>query len=193
MVSKRRLCLTGCFFVVVATSFVFLPMASVWAEPQLHEQTRYYDIRGTTEQQLAQQMKSLGPKGYYAYCNYRIYYHYRSSPFENGCAISSLNVTVRTEYTMPRWIDKQEAPAALQQKWEEWYRCIKGHEEGHRDIGVRKARLVEKSLFTVRGPCNLIDGKMKESYHHVMAAAANDDAEYDRVTDHGRAQGCRFH
>jgi predicted secreted Zn-dependent protease len=176
--------------VILAVTFA---SAAIQAEPIVVEDTQYYKITGFSERGLRDQMTALGPNSYAGYTKCRIHYNFRSKNTIGGCVITSVVVNVHVAYTMPKWTNKSDAPLALQDAWEKYYSRLNKHEIGHRDIAVRNARLIEQGLFGLQGPsAQAVHDKAQEISKSYIEKAKQEDAEYDRITEHGKTQGLRL-
>jgi predicted secreted Zn-dependent protease len=186
VLTNRLFCLAGLLIVTLSFSLVH-------AEPIVVEETNYYKITGFSERGLLDQMNALGPKPYHGYTQSPIRYHFRSRNVVGGCVITSCIVSVHVTYTMPKWTNKSDGPLALQGKWDKYYRCLNTHEIGHKDIAVRNARLIEQSLIGLQGATGQeVANRAEEIARQYIEKAKQEDAEYDRVTGHGRSQGAHF-
>jgi predicted secreted Zn-dependent protease len=176
--------------VILAVTF---SSAVIQAEPVVVEETQYYKITGFSERGLRDQMTALGPGSFDAHTQCRITYNYKSMNTLGRCVITSLLVNVHVTYTMPKWTNKSDAPIALQSAWDQYYSRLYRHETGHRDISVRNGRLIEQNLLGLQGPSpQAVHDKAQEVALAFIEKAKQEDAEYDRVTGHGKTQGVQF-
>lgn len=176
--------------VILAVTFA---SAMIQAEPIVVEDTQYYKITGFSERGLRDQMTALGPNSYAGYTKCRIHYNFRSKNTIGGCVITSVVVNVHVTYTMPKWTNKPDAPIALQSAWEKYYSRLYKHETGHKDISVRNGRLIEQSLLGLQGAsAQAVHDRAQEISQSYIEKAKQEDAEYDRITEHGKTQGLQF-
>ncbi len=136
---------------------------TVIANPDTQTIWQYYDISGTTSKELKVEMKQKGPKGYWAYARWYI-------SWTGDCKIS-LNIN----YTMPRWVNKKNAPKKLQNKWESMIANLAKHEKGRGNHGINAANAIAKS--------NCADAA------EITQKWAAQDKIFDKETGHGRKQG----
>ena len=133
----------------------------------------HYDIVGSTFAELRREMKAHSQrkrnKDYWGYTT-REY-------FPKGGRKVTCPVIIINNYEMPRWKNRHEASAEMQQEWDRMYRQLLKHEYGHGRINIRAA--------------------------HEHAAAGCDDRKkdkinkrrkfrnnlYDLLTRHGRLTG----
>jgi predicted secreted Zn-dependent protease len=160
------------------------------AEPILIEKTVYYDIKGLSVSELQLQRQKLGPKAFFGNTETHTNYHYKNGANSLACYVTSVAVTVRITYTMPRWANKFQATAALRDKWDKFYQRLQFHEMGHKEISVRNARLLELRILEAGSQsCQSLDARLKEVWEDFLERTRRENAEYDRKTDHGRSQG----
>jgi predicted secreted Zn-dependent protease len=185
--TNRRLFSLAVFLIVAFVSAV------AHAEPIVVEETQYYKITAFSERGLKDQMNELGPKPYHGYTHSQTRYHFRSKNAIGGCYITSVLVNVHVTYTMPKWTNKSDAPLGLQSSWERFYRCLNSHEIAHREITVRNARLIEQKLLGLQDlTTQLLHDKANEIARACIEKGKQENAEYDRTTEHGKTQGAHF-
>lgn len=126
--------------------------------------THFYDITGNTAGELRDAMAQEGPHGYWAYTTW--YVHWSA-----GCDIS-----VKIDYTMPRWLDRDTAPASLRDEWDQMLKNLWRHERGHAEHGLKAAAEIEVSHCA-------------DDPHDITDKWANEDKVYDNETHHGARQG----
>ncbi|MCP5095503.1 MAG: DUF922 domain-containing Zn-dependent protease [Chloroflexi bacterium] len=108
-------------------------------------------------------MKRKGPKGYWAYAKWNIRWS------------GTCRVTLKINYTMPRWKNKNNAPKRLQKSWNKMIINLKRHEEGHGLHGINAANAI------VKAKCN--------GSNRIITKWAKQDKVFDKKTGHGRKQG----
>lgn len=113
----------------------------------------------------------------------------------NGrCAISGVLSTVHVTYTLPRWADRETAPAPLRDRWDRYHLSLLAHEKGHGAIALEVAKLIDAALVgqsSDEGCDGLNTGSVK-IVDEVMLRGEAMQREYDRATRHGSAQGAQF-
>ena len=137
------------------------------AKPTIKSITKYYSIQGTNFQQLKQQMRRKGPKGYWAYARWDV-------RWSGKCKLS-----VTLKYTFPKWTNISAAPKSSQKAWKRMMVALKKHEQGHGKHGINAAREIEKHRC----------GKKSNS---IISKWGNQDKKYDARTRHGKTQGVRL-
>ncbi|MGE3643214.1 MAG: DUF922 domain-containing protein [Beijerinckiaceae bacterium] len=128
------------------------------------EETKTYPIRGRTGAELIAQMQANGPKGFWAYTNWYV-------RWDRSCYV---RLSIR--YTLPEWVDKQNAPPELQRTWEHMIDRLRHHELGHGQHGKHAAQEIG-------------DSSCRNAPHLIVRKWSRKDREYDAQTGHGKTQG----
>ena len=134
------------------------------ASTSIKTSTKYYKISGKTTKELKSQMKRKGPRGYWAYAKWNVNWK------NKGCRVS-----VKINYTFPKWVDMNKAPNSVRVKWKKMIIALKKHEKGHGNHGINAGREISKS--NCKNPKSAIK------------KWAAEDKNFDRRTNHGRNQG----
>ena len=152
---------------VFSTFLILLTSAGLAsAKPKVKENWSYYEVRGNSIGQLQSQLKSKGPKGFWAYTSWYV-------RWSGACAVS-----VEIRYTMPKLIKNDAMPASVLSIWNKMYAALEKHERNHGQHGINAAREIE------RNGCR--NGKA------IIRKWAEQDRIYDRKTQHGKTEGIRF-
>lgn len=157
----------------------------------------YYDVTGRTARELVAQLRALGPKtstgAYWAETRSPMRWTWRSKPTGGGfCELTSVQVFVRSEMTMPRWIPPADTEPGLYDAWKRSMAALQTHEIGHKDISARAARQVLQQLNAVHSYCDGLSAEIKRLTDGIMARTAAEQAQYDLTTRHGLTQGTAF-
>ena len=151
------------FAALLAVILLGFPASCGSAQSATTVHTGYYSITGTTVDELIAQMKSRGPHDGWAYTHWSVHW-------SGNC-----RVTLRIDYTSPRWTNESDAPASLQQSWDTMVGRLHVHENGHAQHGRKAASEIGRS--GCRNPMSII------------RKWAEQDKIYDAQTNHGRKQG----
>jgi predicted secreted Zn-dependent protease len=150
----------------------------------------YYDIKGSTENELRDQLNKLGPTGYDGYkgdatTEWYIRWNwpgYGSDSCDLGAAIISHDIKV----ILPRWTPPVNTSRDLRAKWATYVTQLALHEKGH----------VEHVLENFPAVVEAIKGGTCESADIIgldmLDQLRQHDIDYDAVTHHGATQGARF-
>jgi predicted secreted Zn-dependent protease len=190
---KRRREMKKVFF-----SFLFLFLiygSPSWAEPEITETTMYYDIHGTTIEQLRSEMHhKSGHSDGLAYTNWTITCRADKVKTSQGYVVAKSNTKLILTYHYPRWTDEAQAPEELRQKWAAFVKALEIHERGHGAIAMEAARAVDQAVMAVKPnkDAHILDGFVKIAGDKTIAVFRKKEIEYDQSTKYGQNQGATF-
>jgi predicted secreted Zn-dependent protease len=150
----------------------------------------YYDITGSTEDELRAQLNTLGPVGYDGYkgdatTEWFIRWNwpgYGTSTCDLGAADISHDIKV----VFPRWSPNADASPDLIAKWAAYTKVLAEHEKGHVDSVLENFPAI---VDAIKGAtCETADSVGNEFLKELRQF----DVEYDAETQHGATQGARF-
>lgn len=149
--------------------------------------TNYYDLKGSTLEELDAQVAALGPHGFIAETvpYYHWNYTYRA---ENGsCRIDRVRVDARIVFTYPHWSN----PEAEQKATEEWGKRVvqlEQHEGEHEGIDRKTGREVYDAIAGIQPApsCAELQKEIEARAQAVIAKGREANDECDRATDHGK-------
>ncbi len=153
-----------CYLAIGLLSAVFLqiPFAHA-ANPTIKTNWKYYNISGSTSKELIAAMRQKGPNGFWAFARWSI-------RWTGKCQVS-----LKINYTLPRWKNKNSGPKQLQANWNKMVAALKKHEQLHGLNGINAAKEIVKT-------------KCKNG-DQTISKWANQDKVLDRKTDNGQNQG----
>lgn len=172
--------------------------STVYAAPKVVEQYRYYEVEGQTPRAIRQSMNQQRRKhvkgGYDAYVSWFLRWRFSYDDDFSGCKITTASTRVKVKYTLPRWVDLEQSPAATVARWQAYYDALLEHEHGHRDWGVSAANTIEESLKAMpyERDCLVLRAKAQRLASKILADHLRQEKRYDRVTRHGATQGAVF-
>ncbi len=187
-------------FLLLLTVFITVITTSpVDAAPAVPEETVYYNVQGTSADELRTQLNKFGVKGsdgktYYGYATWNVSWRYLCRSDMTNCWITSVQTTVRIKFTLPKWIDRSEAPEELRQKWDKYITALERHERRHRDIAVETAFQVERAIagMKLRGGCDGLKREANALGHRLVDNCKKRQSDYDARTNHGKLEGAQF-
>jgi predicted secreted Zn-dependent protease len=159
----------GSISISVATALLAILVGNVSPpaiEPTISIVKNYYEITGTSAASLRKQMKSEGPKGYWAYTRWRIKWS------------SDCKVRLTVNYTFPKLKNPDNVPLPLRKRFQAMLVKLKAHEEGHGQNGRDAA-------------AEILAADCKDARAIIKKYAAKDKS-YDKKTRHGYRQGVRL-
>jgi predicted secreted Zn-dependent protease len=150
----------------------------------------YYDINGSTETELRDQMNALapvGPDGYHGDALTTWFIHWKWEGYgTEDCDLSSVTATYDIKVTLPRWNPPQEASSALVEKWNKYVLALANHEKGHVDNVIANLPVVINSIH--RATCSTAETKAQD----ILSGIRLNDTNFDATTNHGATQGAQF-
>lgn len=178
-------------------ALTMLLLAQGPSAPQLVERTEYYEVAGSSEQELRAAINKQRPKDragerHDAVTSWDVRWKFRYVTVAEGCALESLATTLEVVTILPRWPNRQSG--ALTQRWDKYIAALEAHEDEHLQIGLRAARLVHARLSTseVARSCPILEERINSQAKTIVDQFLSEDAEYDRRTKHGASQGALF-
>ena len=167
------------------------------AEPTIAEEPSYYDIVGASAAELVAQMNSLGPidsndnKKVWAKARWRVNWRYAYHMEGSTCLLDKVTVSLRIEYTYPRWKNEADADEATRSAWTRFVSVLQKHERQHGQHGIDAAREVEPAIGAIEGrpTCEALAEEANAVGQRITKKHAARDVEYDQRTHHGRDEG----
>lgn len=150
----------------------------------------YYDIYGTTADELRSDLSSKYPVGRDGYRGdaatlWDIHWNWNGYGTQN-CDLSTVKVEYSIRVILPRWVIPRHADSALVRSWNEYRESLVVHEKGHVINVIEQAGLIQNTIMSSQ--CENADSAAQA----VIARIRLFDTVYDAETDHGATQGARF-
>jgi predicted secreted Zn-dependent protease len=167
------------------------PLPTVIATVDIpYARVTYYDISGSTETELRDQMNALaptGPDGYHgdALTSWYIRWTWDGYGTED-CDLRTAKATYDIKITMPRWIPPQDVSPALIEKWNRYILALAGHEKVHVDNVIANLPVITNTIR--RATCSTAEARAQE----ILEGMHQNDINLDAATDHGITQGAQF-
>jgi predicted secreted Zn-dependent protease len=154
-------------------------------------------VAGRSQADLLAAMQRWGPvwegRRFFGLTNTELRYAYRHVSGGGRCHPDRVVVTLNVAVTLPRWGIPRGTPYALERDWRHFERALRGHEDGHRRLAEEEAAALRRVLIALRAPaCDGLDAEAGQAARALRARYADAHREYDRRTDHGRAQGAAW-
>ncbi len=150
----------------------------------------YYDISGSTERELREQLDVLGPVGsdnirWDALTSWFIRWNWPGYG-SNACNLSVVKVSYDIEVIFPRWISSENASSELIAKWVRYTQALAEHEKWHVDIVIASIQSVTDAIMGAT--CDTAEAAAQAA----LIPIRQQNASYDETTRHGAMQGARF-
>lgn len=169
------------------------------AEPLIAKVMDYYDVTGTTPQEIRASLDQLSPtstrdgKHYdsITYDDITARFTFRGLP---NCAITSTDVTATIKIRFPRLQADARTPRPVQQAFARYLEKRMVHEQGHIDKIVETARQMEIGISGLPPiqSCRGLEAAAKHLGSNLLENLHRWRREYDDRTLRGRAQGAKF-
>jgi predicted secreted Zn-dependent protease len=167
--------------------------------PTVETRYEYYDVGGRTAADIRHALDKNGVRWtddrvYDAVTRWYVRWTYQYERVDERCRISGVVTRVDVVIRLPRWTDRDRAPAALRSRWDRYISALHRHELGHRRFGIRAAAEIEAAIAamdaaadcrTLGTAANAIGGRILDEYRR-------EEIAYDRDTRHGYVQGAVF-
>ncbi|HEY4722749.1 MAG TPA: DUF922 domain-containing protein [Anaerolineae bacterium] len=150
----------------------------------------YYDVSGSTENELRDQLDALGPVGFDGYkgdstTRWYITWHWPTHQ-DGSCQMDQTVVSYEIKVIFPRWKLTAGVSAQLVARWEQYTAALIEHEKGHVGLVVLNVPKVAEAVKGAQCEAANAVGEM------MLAEIHKQEGEYDAITNHGAAQGARF-
>jgi predicted secreted Zn-dependent protease len=166
----------------------------------VNEKYEYYEITGSTESELRQQMGQKGikwddGKTYDALTTWNVTWQYDYDCELSGCTAEDFKATVNIVFRYPQWVrDEAGAPEPLMAKWENYMNNLIVHEVGHRNMAVDAVAQMAAAVTELPGTPSRseLDRAVEALTRERMAKMNSEQRTYDDTTIHGTTQGAVF-
>ncbi|PCI79203.1 MAG: hypothetical protein COB20_05315 [SAR86 cluster bacterium] len=156
--------------------------------------TEYYAIFGSTGLELLNEMSAKGPQEFNGLTYHEYSYNYRTRMINGRCRVSRMSIELDITFTMPRWENESVADTELQARWNDWYRLLDQHEQGHASFAESGYNdiLSEWRRIGTSDNCQDIRNQVEQIYNRIRSRVNQQNVDYDRSTRHGQNQGVTF-
>lgn len=180
-------------FFVQITLFYTLP---IFAAPAINTKFEFYDIKPDSVYDLANEIENntpikFGKTRFHARTSWQVKWKYKWRKQQGICYITGNITSLDISYTMPRISLNYDVSGRVNTVFNHYYNALFKHEQGHYDWGLLAANEVEKKLlnFGSSTDCQNLDMNVKHAIEKIIEKYKKRDADYDKVSDHGRSQG----
>lgn len=179
----------------IASLLIF---AAASTAPTVSERTEEYAVAGATPEEIRVNMNRQRPadkngRRLDAFTDWQVRHEYRHSSTAEQCALTSFKTTVEVVTTLPLWSGNR-GDTALTQRWDRYRRALEEHEKGHAQVGIRAAEVIQEELSKLppHATCPDLQQAIESRAKVILERARGEEADYDRRTRHGTAQGAVF-
>jgi predicted secreted Zn-dependent protease len=157
--------------------------------------TDYYEVSGATAEELLASLRAHQLFARHASTKWQVDWHFECQLKPNECILRSFTAQVRIRYTLPNWVDSQQADKALQGEWQRYFGALQLHESVHGGFGIaagkEMVRLVNSRNWRAADQKEL-KARLDEECEKTLQEYRARETAYDEKTDHGRTQGARL-
>jgi len=150
----------------------------------------YYDITGSSLDELRTQLDLLGPvgsDGFKGDATTRWFVRWNWPGYgESSCNLHQAIVSYEIEVILPRWSPPDNVPTDLVIKWTAYVYALIEHEKGHVEYVVDRHPTVFDAIKNAT--CETADAEAAKA----LQAIRQHDIDYDAATNHGKNAGARF-
>jgi predicted secreted Zn-dependent protease len=189
--------IVSCLVVIL---FHSLTPIQAQSQPVVAIKTVYYPINGATAGQLRQQMNQLGPisqtsgQRFDARTDWYVRWNYQYFSQGNRCKLTAIRVRADVSIILPQWKQSANAAKGLVDRWNQYIKALRLHEDGHKDNGIATSREVLQLLkqFPAKSSCSELGAAANKAAQSIISQYSQRDLDYDRKTQHGVTQGAVF-
>ncbi|XHX76320.1 MAG: DUF922 domain-containing Zn-dependent protease [Stenomitos frigidus ULC029] len=191
--------------VAIASCLVVLLIHSIaplqaQSQPVIAVNTVYYPIHGATAGQLRQQMNQLGPlsqtsgQRFDGRTDWYVRWNYQYFSQGTSCQLTAIRVRADVSLTLPQWKQPANAANGLVNRWHQYIKALRLHEDGHKDHGIATSREILQLLkrFPANNSCSALGAAANQAAQGIISQYSQRDRDYDRETRHGVTQGAIF-
>ncbi len=136
-----------------------------------------YDLKGKNPKSILKELKARGEWGKFdGYIN-------GSFSYDPKAKIYQVSLSPESKITMPNWPAYKDQPSKIQQNWDEIYRDLKRHEDGHVEIFEKG---VDKLKQKLEGMNKTNKSDFKKIIKDVGKTIQKEHNNYDERTNHGK-------
>jgi predicted secreted Zn-dependent protease len=164
--------------------------------PDVHDETVFYDVDGSTSAELRSALDAKGPTDesgrHDALTKWYVNWTFDYLRGDGSCGLTHVKATLKSTFTVPRWSGDISSP--LGARWQHYLDALWAHERGHAQNGVDAARYIVESisLLPSAADCDAAANAANATGDRELELARERDRAYDAETKHGATQGATF-
>jgi predicted secreted Zn-dependent protease len=183
---------------MLAATAVTLSPDPLAAAPVVTETIIYYDVDGSTEQEVRANLDRLAPldengRRFHATTKWSLSWRFDHQPGQQGCSITNVNIPLQVTTIMPR-LNSDQAPAPLREAFATYAERLLFHEKGHVRIGIDTAEKMDAAIRELppHADCQQLSSAANALGFQIAGEGGQRNHDYDAETRHGETQGVRF-
>lgn len=166
----------------------------VQAQPVVNTDTEYYIVDGEDAASIREDMNAKRSGKYDAYTSWKVKWRFYWDNKKTSCTITDVKTDVAVKFTLPKLAKNTQADSDAKRRWNNYYRALIAHENGHRDFGIEAATEIETALLSMgqRSNCKTLETEANELAHSIISEYGERNKQYDVDTRHGMNDGAVF-
>jgi predicted secreted Zn-dependent protease len=155
--------------------------------PTASLEIQHYSIKGTSSNELTQEIRTKGPDGWWGTAHTRITYQLTMREIRGECEVTGAQAFANSRVRLPLWVNRHEAPASVQSHFDTEFRSLDYHERGHVRISLDGAKELERSILSIppQATCDLVKAAARDRNRALQARVREQQVQYDMDTNHG--------
>jgi S1-C subfamily serine protease/predicted secreted Zn-dependent protease len=175
------------------------PVQPVLTGPTATERFDYYDISGSTAQELRADLNLKRPADstgarYDHVTRWSIKWKYLYEAAGERCAIGKVSTTVDVTITFPRLKKTESTPAQVLQSFDRYTEKLLLHARAFRQNAIDTAEKIDRGIRSLppHRTCDELGKQANSLGYSLIIAAKQWDSDYNRRTQYGRTLGAVF-
>ncbi len=181
------------------TLSILLVSVSAHAETEVSTVYNFYPVKGKSIRQIKSSIRYNAPltatgDKFAATTNYDIFWKHNFKETTNGCRLESIDTKVIVHYSLPKLDESQQLDELSKSIWNDYYKALYLHEQGHARFGIQAAKEIEETLpqITEQTDCNTIFEISNALGKEILRKYHLKNIDYDQETHHGHTQGANL-
>lgn len=153
----------------------------------------FYPVRGRTIRELAAQADQA-EDGWTAFTDWRTEWRYQWLDSGTSCELAGGDVELTARITYPRWRPPDDAASSAVARWDRFMENLVTHELGHVTIALQAAAAIDDHFDSgsTEATCDELERATDDVAKQLHDRFERLNVRYDRVTEHGLAQGTQL-
>jgi predicted secreted Zn-dependent protease len=102
---------------------------------------------------------------------------------DDFCRVSRDRIILTVDILLPVWADEERSNQAVRAAWTSYYRKLKEHEEGHKEVAVVAAKRITKLFHgaSMAGSCSALERSLGRAAKRIIEAAERQQEMMDSM------------
>lgn len=145
MLLKNYICTISLALLAITNAY------NVQAAPKVTFTYENYAISGNNIDEIKRSVSENAPKNDNSYSfspftKYEISWDYKFEKSSNSCKIASVKTEIAITHHFPELAKDKVLNSNTKDKWSEYFKSLKLHENGHANIGIEASNKIEESI-----------------------------------------------